>query len=989
MYCRWPDIQSIGLDILSNIAYCLPLDPIDPYCSYLFRVLNTFLNSSNKLLIIRALETIGKLCSNEKNEPLLCEYLDASVLRRVIALAAIKDVMLCVFVLECLYQISEMGPVPCERIAEQPSAYRVPRPHTAIMPHPTRCGDLPTTDELDGQQPPPLVYGGAVGSGGMLGQYHVGCQEAASSTPVPPPPLQLYAEAPSKRVAAVVTASLCNSDGHFMQPESSNSLSSPSSILQNHQAYVVAASATLTPKVVVASPVLSSSTKRVPYPNDKYKGPTVSVYQDQQIDSLTLNWIKQNCVADVASTVSRGELYANYVQDIRQHFKAIPVSANIFSNLIRQVFPSCIIRQLEGVSCKSSLMEIEGLRFIKQQTAGDVNSSSNVVAQHPLMQQMLSKSSSVGPCSPASSSQCTSPSLRNQQQQVSCAMTSGQCRPDSVGTCDSYSMPNTPDSVSSSISATASNEQIASSTAITPKKRSARARSRPKAKHRNASSSSPVVVNGLPISYQLEVCHPALEATSVIDINDMHEAKIVRVENATFASNNICDGAFKSEVFVNGGGDSVSDTESSTTSVVGDTMRVVNHHLLHHQEVSTGKFSFVVNGSVAAGGKCLSPVLANGLVRPASVMVSADTESACNAPPPPPRNRTPTPDMELMKRNVNMCQKNIQQLLLTTSNKHKSTTLIATTSLVATSTSTSAKRRRTIRRKLDAANATDQGESPDSACAIDDTAPKAFPPATMASEPPRCLNSSETKVFGSGGGNGYQLASSSSSLSLSDPVNVASTSDATPTAAAASTCVASAPLTPVDLRFMCEWDGCGKLFSKIQAVYFHVCKVHVNEDTSQCKWTNCDQTVRLKWSVIAHLQDAHCNEKALRTAAIRRYEISACGRSNIQEPQPPPPHPGYPPDAALAAIRRHALVNLPKDFSEGNEGPVTKSIRLTAALIIRNLARFSSLGTRLLRRHESLLCFLAFRRLESSSVIAQSLAEMNVSSPRQSDSDST
>lgn len=61
-------------------------------------------------------------------------------------------------------------------------------------------------------------------------------------------------------------------------------------------------------------------------------------------------------------------------------------------------------------------------------------------------------------------------------------------------------------------------------------------------------------------------------------------------------------------------------------------------------------------------------------------------------------------------------------------------------------------------------------------------------------------------------------------------------------------------------------------------------------------------------------QEVHCAEHALKAAALRRYEISMCGHSNIPEPRAPPPHPGYPPDAAIVAIRRHSLVNLPKEI---------------------------------------------------------------------------
>jgi AT-rich interactive domain-containing protein 2 len=55
----------------------------------------------------------------------------------------------------------------------------------------------------------------------------------------------------------------------------------------------------------------------------------------------------------------------------------------------------------------------------------------------------------------------------------------------------------------------------------------------------------------------------------------------------------------------------------------------------------------------------------------------------------------------------------------------------------------------------------------------------------------------------------------------------------------------------------------------------------------------------------------------------------------------------YAPNAAFHAIKRHALQYAnPNDLLDENEGPVTKSIRLTSALILRNLVNFSTLGRR-------------------------------------------
>ncbi|KAJ4452170.1 hypothetical protein ANN_03688 [Periplaneta americana] len=68
-----------------------------------------------------------------------------------------------------------------------------------------------------------------------------------------------------------------------------------------------------------------------------------------------------------------------------------------------------------------------------------------------------------------------------------------------------------------------------------------------------------------------------------------------------------------------------------------------------------------------------------------------------------------------------------------------------------------------------------------------------------------------------------------------------------------------------------------------------------------------------------------------------------------------------------------AAMNLRDD----NEGPVTKSIRLTSSLILRNLVIYSTNGKRFLRSYEPHLASVALSNVESSRTIAQVLYDMN------------
>ncbi|RZC36970.1 AT-rich interactive domain-containing protein 2, partial [Asbolus verrucosus] len=172
--------------------------------------------------------------------------------------------------------------------------------------------------------------------------------------------------------------------------------------------------------------------------------------------------------------------------------------------------------------------------------------------------------------------------------------------------------------------------------------------------------------------------------------------------------------------------------------------------------------------------------------------------------------------------------------------------------------------------------------------------------------------------------------------------------------------------------FVCEWGDCiiETKFKSANQVYLHVCEAHCPKGSEEivCQWDRCDNMKRKRFSLMTHLHDKHCNTEVMRQSLIRRKQVSQGGKV---EPPPPAPttHPGYAPDAALHAIKRHALefVN-PKELQQkatlklgtpsvpappprpgpapaeqdDNEGPVTKSIRLTASLILRNLVIYSS-----------------------------------------------
>lgn len=114
-------------------------------------------------------------------------------------------------------------------------------------------------------------------------------------------------------------------------------------------------------------------------------------------------------------------------------------------------------------------------------------------------------------------------------------------------------------------------------------------------------------------------------------------------------------------------------------------------------------------------------------------------------------------------------------------------------------------------------------------------------------------------------------------------------------------------------------------------MYLHVCEEHVPKGSEEivCQWDRCDNMKRKRFSLMTHLHDKHCNTEvhfpktstffffftyvlfffaqAMRTSLTRRRQMSHAGKTESPVANTAAPHPGYAPDAAFHAIKRHAL----------------------------------------------------------------------------------
>ncbi|XP_062849970.1 AT-rich interactive domain-containing protein 2 [Trichomycterus rosablanca] len=207
----------------------------------------------------------------------------------------------------------------------------------------------------------------------------------------------------------------------------------------------------------------------------------------------------------------------------------------------------------------------------------------------------------------------------------------------------------------------------------------------------------------------------------------------------------------------------------------------------------------------------------------------------------------------------------------------------------------------------------------------------------------------------------------------------------------AETTQATAPL-PEQTRqpgqnFKCLWQACKRWFETPSQVFYHAATQHGSKEVypGQCLWEGCEPFPRQRLSFITHLQDKHCSKDAL-LAGLKLEEQTQGSNSNTSKSPPPassspaPPRPQKAivnhPSAALMALRRGSRNLVFRDFTDDKEGPLTKHIRLTAALTLKNIAKYSDCGRKLVMRHEGHLSVLALSSMEVSTTLAKCLYEL-------------
>ncbi|XP_067913106.1 AT-rich interactive domain-containing protein 2-like [Heterodontus francisci] len=189
--------------------------------------------------------------------------------------------------------------------------------------------------------------------------------------------------------------------------------------------------------------------------------------------------------------------------------------------------------------------------------------------------------------------------------------------------------------------------------------------------------------------------------------------------------------------------------------------------------------------------------------------------------------------------------------------------------------------------------------------------------------------------------------------------------------------------------FMCLWKDCKRWFETPSQVFYHAATEHGGKDVyqGQCMWEGCEPLPRQRLSFITHLQDKHCSRETL-LVGLKRLEQKAQTSTSQTAVRPSPSDGTAPtpkthkalvnhPSAALMALRKGSRNLIFRNYLDEKEGPIVKHIRLTSALILKNVARYSELGRILLKRHENHLSVLAISGMEASTALAKCLYELN------------
>ncbi|XP_031562325.1 AT-rich interactive domain-containing protein 2-like [Actinia tenebrosa] len=191
------------------------------------------------------------------------------------------------------------------------------------------------------------------------------------------------------------------------------------------------------------------------------------------------------------------------------------------------------------------------------------------------------------------------------------------------------------------------------------------------------------------------------------------------------------------------------------------------------------------------------------------------------------------------------------------------------------------------------------------------------------------------------------------------------------------TVIGSPPVETVK-PFRCKWANCTSAFDSSKQLFNHVVSAHVPRDSLvlTCMWENCVPVRRSRSSLLFHLQQRHSGPTPVNAPPTPQPQATPTPTPTTQH------NPSYFPAYRLLARMMGAL-------QEEEESPLTKTIRLTSALVLRNIAQYSAVARSHLRRHERLLSEVAMSNSEAAHAVAACLSELSPHRKTTEDSNNT
>ncbi|VDM67819.1 unnamed protein product [Strongylus vulgaris] len=295
----------------------------------LLRIVREGIFSTDKFKLIRSMEILTALCGFEGNEATICDFLDKNTFEHIFNIVCIKDIMMCVYTLECLYQISEMGDVACQLLADIPRAI-------------TQLVSMATLEAV------------SFGPAGLAGMKVVEYQPTHMMQPHTMQQHNQYAVQHHQTPQIQQT--------RVLYPGSTQVAGPPQQMRHLVQQHMQHPNVHVQPPHHISAMPQTPRTHFAPAPQVAGVVPAgASAGGENKVDQLTEQWIRQNCILDRTSVTPRGELYAAYVDDLRNQYHSLSGSLAMFSNVMKNIFPELVFKMADN----GLMMVAQGIRLVK------------------------------------------------------------------------------------------------------------------------------------------------------------------------------------------------------------------------------------------------------------------------------------------------------------------------------------------------------------------------------------------------------------------------------------------------------------------------------------------------------------------------------------------------------------------------------------------------------------------------------------------------